>query len=170
MGAAIGLAAGKRQKNQFLVNDLSAIESGDREWKDWRKFIVMRKAKESDSITSFYLHPEDNGAISEFIPGQFLTIKLELPDRVDPVIRTYSLSDYHQSPVYYRLSIKRELAPADRNLPPGVASNFMHDCIHEDSIIWVKPPVGKFVLDLHSPKPAVLISNGVAMKFIADQL
>ena len=39
----------------------------------------------------------------------------------------------------------------------------MHDSIHEDAIIWVKPPAGKFVLDVYSPKPAVLISNGVGI-------
>jgi uncharacterized protein len=171
IGSAIGLSASKRKddesrlsdNNSSAPNDLSEVEALTSAWKDWRRFIVMRKVKESDNITSFYLHPEDNGPIPEFIPGQFLTIKLDLPDRENPVIRTYSLSDYHQSPSYYRLSIKREDAPPDTSYPPGVASNFMHDRIHEDAIILVKPPSGKFVLDLHSPKPVVLISNGVGI-------
>ncbi len=171
IGSAIGLSASKRKDDEVRLsedtlartNDLSEVEASISVWKEWRRFIVMRKVKESDNITSFYLHPEDNGPISEFVPGQFLTIKLDLPDRTEPVIRTYSLSDYHQSPIYYRLSIKREAAPPDTDVPPGVASNFMHDRIHEDAIILVKPPAGKFVLDLHSPKPAVLISNGVGI-------
>lgn len=164
IGAAIGLSSGKRNKdNEVESNDLGDRESLNSGWHDWRKFIVMRKVSESDNITSFYLHPEDNEPIPAFMSGQFLTIKLDLPERAEPVIRTYSLSDYHQSPLYYRLSIKREIAPIGTDIPPGIASNFMHDRIQEDSIIWVKPPAGKFVLNLHHPQPAILISNGVGI-------
>jgi uncharacterized protein len=163
IGAAIGLSSGKRKNAEVEPNDLADRELLNSGWHDWRKFIVMRKVTESDNITSFYLYPEDNDSIPAFMPGQFLTIKLDLPERTEPLIRTYSLSDYHQSPLYYRLSIKRELAPVDTDLPPGIASNFMHDRIQEDSIIWVKPPAGKFVLNLHQTQPAVLISNGVGI-------
>jgi uncharacterized protein len=163
IGAAIGLGAGKCQDEEDRTNNLVEVESSNQEWTDWRKFIVMGKVKESDGITSFYLHPEDNGSIPDFTPGQFLTIKLDIPGQSKPIIRTYSLSDYQQSSINYRLSIKREPAPKDLNISPGIASNFMHDSIYEDSIIWVKPPAGKFVLDVYSPKPAVLISNGVGI-------
>lgn len=171
IGAAIGLGAGKRKDEGDRLsddtlartNDLAKVESLNQEWTDWRKFIVMGKVKESDGITSFYLHPEDNGSIPDFSPGQFLTIKLDILGQSKPIIRTYSLSDYDRSSMSYRLSIKREPAPKDLNVSPGIASNFMHDSIHEDSIIWVKPPAGKFVLDVYSPKPAVLISNGVGI-------
>jgi uncharacterized protein len=171
IGAAIGLGAGKRKDEGDRLsddtlartNDLAKVESLNQEWTDWRKFIVMGKVKESDGITSFYLHPEDNGSIPDFSPGQFLTIKLDIPGQSKLIIRTYSLSDYQRSSMNYRLSIKREPAPKDLNVSPGIASNFMHDNIHEDSIMWVKPPAGKFVLDVYSPKPAVLISNGVGI-------
>jgi uncharacterized protein len=171
IGAALGLGAGKRKDERDRLpedtlartDDVIEIESSNNGWTDWRKFIVMRKVKESDGITSFYLHPEDNGAIPDFSPGQFLTLKLDIPGQLKPVIRTYSLSDYDRSLMNYRLSIKREPAAADLNVLPGIASNFMHDSIQEDSIIWVKPPAGNFVLDVDSSKPAVLISNGVGI-------
>ncbi|PZV10798.1 MAG: oxidoreductase [Pseudanabaena sp.] len=160
VGAVGGLATGK---NKSKASKSYEIESSATDWKDWRKFVVDRKVKESDSITSFYLRPLDEGILPSFIPGQFLTIQLEIPDQPKPIIRTYSLSDYIESSPYYRLSIKREPTPADTIAPPGVASNFMHDRIHESSIISVKPPAGKFVLDVNSSQPAVLISNGVGI-------
>jgi uncharacterized protein len=132
-------------------------------WKDWRNFVVIRKVKESKEITSFYLQPEDNGAIPTFHPGQFLTIKLEIPGQVRPIIRTYSLSDYAEPHAYYRLSIKREPMPSGLDVMPGIASNFMHDLIHEGSVIPAKPPSGKFILDVQKSLPAVLISNGVGI-------
>lgn len=132
-------------------------------WKDWRNFVVVRKVKESEEITSFYLQPEDGGDIPNFQPGQFLTIKLDIPEQAKSVIRTYSLSDYAEPCEYYRLSIKREPMPAGSNFMPGIASNFMHDRIQEGSIIPAKPPSGKFVLNPQKDLPAVLISNGIGI-------
>jgi uncharacterized protein len=161
VGASGGLAAGKSKSERSESPVVEA--SGGIDWKDWRKFVVDRKVKESDNITSFYLRPLDEGNIPNFIPGQFLTIQLDIPEQPKPVIRTYSLSDYIQSGSYYRLSIKREPAPPDTIAPAGIASNFMHDHVHEGSVISVKPPSGRFVLDVNSSQPAVLISNGVGI-------
>ncbi len=165
VGAIGGLALGKRAKADGVKEAEIVSESkvNSKEWKDWRKFVVARKVIESDSITSFYLKPEDGGEIPNHIPGQFLTIQLDISEQPKPIIRTYSLSDFTASAEYYRLSIKRELAPADQDVPPGISSNFMHDRIVEGSVILAKPPAGKFVLDLKSSLPAVLISNGVGI-------
>jgi len=132
-------------------------------WQDWRNFVVTRKVKESEEITSFYLQPEDQGEIPNFLPGQFLTIKLDIPGQTRPVIRTYSLSDYIEPNSYYRLSVKREPMPSGLDVPPGVASNFLHDSIQESSIIQAKPPSGRFILNVEETLPAVLISNGVGI-------
>jgi ferredoxin-NADP reductase len=132
-------------------------------WSGWRNFVVVRKVKESEEITSFYLKPDDGGPISSFQPGQFLTLNLTIPGQTKPVIRTYSLSDYPDSGDYYRLSIKREPAPKGSDVPPGLASNFMHDQIQVGSVIPVKPPAGKFVLNVHESSPILLISNGVGI-------
>lgn len=153
----------KKSVSKITENQLSQPIFDNKTWKNWRNFIVVSKVKESEEITSFYLMPEDKGEIPNFKPGQFLTIKLDIPGQDKPVIRTYSLSDYPEPCEYYRLSIKREPAPKGLDVPPGVASNFMHDYIHEGSIIPAKPPNGKFVLDVEKDIPAVLISNGVGI-------
>jgi uncharacterized protein len=165
VGAIGGLASGKKVKEDEKKATESTLENKitKKEWKDWRKFVVVRKVIESDSITSFYLKPEDGEEIPSYTPGQFLTIQLDISEQPKPIIRTYSLSDFTSSAEYYRLSIKRELAPPDQDIPPGISSNFMHDRIAEGSVILAKPPAGKFVLDLKSSLPAVLISNGVGI-------
>jgi uncharacterized protein len=163
-GAILGLLyPAKGNQSSTQVQDRSNSVSEQQTWKDWRNFVVTRKVKESEEITSFYLQPEDGGVIPDFQPGQFLTIKLSIPEHAKPVIRTYSLSDYTEPCEYYRLSIKREPMPAGTNFMPGLASNFMHDRIQIGSIISAKPPSGKFVLDPQKSLPAVLISNGVGI-------
>jgi uncharacterized protein len=165
-GAVLGLAyRRKTEEAEEKASSQNAIPMPNSEslWKEWRNFVVVRKEKESEDITSFYLKPEDGEKIPNFQPGQFLTIRLDIPGQAKPVIRTYSLSDYPESCDYYRLSIKREPAPEGLDVPPGIASNFMHDQIQEGSVIPVKPPSGQFVLNVHKAIPAVLISNGVGI-------
>jgi len=53
--------------------------------------------------------------------------------------------------------------PAGLDVPPGIASNFMHDCVDVGAVIPAKPPSGKFVLDVQKSSPAALISNGVGI-------
>ncbi|OCR00461.1 oxidoreductase [Oscillatoriales cyanobacterium USR001] len=168
-GGVFGFVYSKKGKQgQTLANDTMTPPQKTQEmdrsgWQDWRNFVVERKVEESQEITSFYLQPEDKGEIPNFQPGQFLTIKLDIPQQSRPTIRTYSLSDYSSSGQYYRLSIKREPAPKGLEVPPGVASNFMHDRIQQGSIIPAKPPSGKFALEVHQSIPIVLVSNGVGI-------
>ena len=169
IGAGLGAIAGSistatnRQQDSKDSDKQPSTSLAKIPWENWRNFVVVRKVKESEEITSFYLKPEDQGEIPNFQPGQFLTIRLDIPGQTKPVIRTYSLSDYSEPQAYYRLSIKREPMPVGSEVPPGIASNFIHDQIHEGSLILAKPPSGKFVLDLQKSTPAVLISNGVGI-------
>jgi ferredoxin-NADP reductase len=173
VGAAAGAVAGaalgggtvtpKAPPGDAIASPPVPQAQGSGDWTDWRNFRVVRRVAESQEITSFYLQPEDGQSIPGFVPGQFLTIKLNIPDQPRPVIRTYSLSDYAEQPDYYRLSIKREGSPRGQDVPPGLASNFMHDQIQVGAVIPCKPPAGKFVLDVHRHRPAVLISNGVGI-------
>jgi len=129
----------------------------------FRRFLVDRKVPESETITSFYLVPEDEGSLTEFLPGQFLTFRLTIAGQAQPLIRTYSLSD---SPGrdYYRVSIKREHSPAEQpDAPPGLASTYFHDHVEAGTLLSVGPPRGKFHLDLESDRALVLLSAGVGL-------
>lgn len=158
-GGLLGMGSAKSKPSVPHRRHLS--DSPD--WQDWREFVVTDKVRESQAIASFYLQPVEQGPLPTFQPGQFLTIKLAIPGFVKPIIRTYSLSDDPAVGVYYRLSIKRELAPKGQDLPPGIASNFMHDYIQTGSMILAKPPSGKFVVEPLHTHPIVLISNGVGI-------
>ena len=159
VGAGIGLAV--KDERSPASSSKTTISDED-VWQDWRNFKIVKKKPESKEITSFYLQPVDGAEIPNYKPGQYLTIKLDVPEQSRPVIRTYSLSDYPEAKDYYRLSIKREGSPS-QDVPPGVASNFMHDRISEGSIIPCKPPKGKFYLEVKNDTPAVLMSNGVGI-------
>lgn len=135
-------------------------------WTGLRAFRVERKVFEdrAQTICSFYLVPEDGEALPSFLPGQFLTFRLDVSPAEgasDQIIRCYSLSDAPR-PDYFRVSIKRVPAPAGRDVPPGRSSNHFHDQVAVGSVLQVRAPSGHFHID-RSDAPLVLIGGGIGI-------
>ncbi|WP_042463809.1 NO-inducible flavohemoprotein [Neobacillus dielmonensis] len=128
-------------------------------WEGFRSFVVDRKVKESEVITSFYLKPVDQKEIAGFKPGQYISIKLEIPEEKFTHIRQYSLSDA-SGKNHYRISVKKE---AGTQNPDGVVSNYLHEHINEGDTLNVSAPAGDFVLDTEKTSPLVLLSGGVGL-------
>jgi hypothetical protein len=148
-------------------------------WSGKRKFRVVRRRVENraNDICSFYLEPHDGGALPPFLPGQFLTFELNVPNHPVPVVRCYSLSDSPLVRDRYRVSIKRMGPPpkAAPDAPPGLSSSYFHDHLKEGDIVDVKAPAGGFHLDTASERPAVFIAGGIGLtpvlsmfKWLAD--
>ncbi|WP_240374776.1 NO-inducible flavohemoprotein [Bacillus piscicola] len=128
-------------------------------WDGFRTFTVMKKVPESDAITSFYLQPADGGELPYFEPGQYITVKAQIPGEEYVHLRQYSLSDAPGND-YFRISVKREEGLGD--LPDGVVSNFLHKQINEGDALELTAPAGDFYLQ-PSGRPVVLISGGVGL-------
>lgn len=131
-------------------------------WKDFRKFVVVRKEQESEVITSFYLKPQDNLPIASFLPGQYITVRAQIEGLPTTHLRHYSLSDAPDQD-YYRISVKREDAQDSKDA--GVVSSYLHKRVEVGSILDISAPAGDFVLNPASVPnlPIVLISGGVGL-------
>ena len=146
-----------------IANALRSQRQSMTAWGGHRKFVVDRKVVEAEGICSFYLKPRDTKPLPPFQPGQYLTFQLDLADQQKPCVRCYSLSDA-PDPDYYRVTIKRALSPLDSpEAPPGLASNFFHDEVEVGTVLDVKAPSGKFVLDAGDRHPVVLVGGGVGI-------
>ena len=119
-------------------------------WRGARPFRIARKVKESEEITSFHLQAEDDGPLMEFLPGQYIGLRLEINGKEER--RNYSLSAAGNGREY-RISVKRE--------PGGVVSNALHN-MPEGAIVELFAPAGEFTLTPGN-KPLVLISGGVGI-------
>jgi nitric oxide dioxygenase len=128
-------------------------------WEGYRNFIVEKKVKESDEVTSFYLKPEDGEAIATYNAGQYLTIKAKVPGEQYTHIRHYSLSNPPGNG-YYRISVKRE--DEHDTSPEGIVSNYLHNQIQTRDTLPFSAPAGDFVLQ-HDGLPVVLISGGIGI-------
>ena len=140
----------------------------ERAWKGFRNFIVDKKVPESQTITSYYLVPEDGEPLPVYMPGQFLTFRLSIPGLPKPVIRNYSLSESPSHPEYYRVTIKREPHPEEPEVMSG--SNYFHDLVEPGTRLQVAASRGDFFLNPQEETPVVLISGGVGLTPLISML
>ncbi|HLW63317.1 MAG TPA: NO-inducible flavohemoprotein [Flavobacterium sp.] len=135
-------------------------------WTGWRTFIVKSKVEESSEITSFYLKPKDGKEIPDHLPGQYLSIKVFLPELNLEQIRQYSISCAPNGE-YFRISVKRE---SGANIAVnGMISNYLHDHINEENEVALSAPAGNFVLKDNDNKK-VFISGGIGQTPLLSML
>lgn len=138
-------------------------------WQGFKPFVIARREPASDNIVSLYLEPADAQPLAPHEPGQYVTIRATLPDG-ERVMRNYSLSNAPGTP-YYRISVKRETAPAN-DAPNGVFSHYLHAHLKAGDRVELSPPCGEFTLALPTDedKPLVFIAGGVGVTPLVSML
>ncbi|TGJ76297.1 hypothetical protein E0Z10_g10894 [Xylaria hypoxylon] len=135
------------QRKATTMNDKQ--REGQNAWKGFRDMRVSSIVDEGGEIKSFYLDAVDGRPLANYLPGQFLTVRLP-----DGTTRNWTISDWEgDEPSYYRLSIRKA----------GVASKWMHDVCNLNTILSVRSPAGRFSLDRNSILRQVYISAGIGI-------
>lgn len=135
-------------------------------WSGWRPFVIERKHVESPEVTSFYLRPADKGAVSGYKSGQFISVRVFLPELGIFQPRQYSLSRAPSDDGMLRISVKR--VDACDQAPAGLVSTHLHG-LAEGSVIDVSAPTGEFHLK-DGDNPLVLVSAGIGITPILAML
>lgn len=135
-------------------------------WQGYRAFRVAERVVEDaeQSVCSFSLVPEDGLALPKFLPGQFLTFRLDLATASgssEQIVRCYSLSDAPRHDKY-RISIKRASAPRGSDAPAGRSSTYFHDQVGVGDLLQIRAPAGHFHID-RGTSPVVLIGGGIGI-------
>lgn len=131
-------------------------------WNGYRRFVIDRKEPESEIVTSFYLKPADDQPLPKYLPGQYITVRLDHPTTPTSP-RNYSLSDRPGND-YFRISVKREPALAD-GAPNGLISNYLHDGLDVGDSLDVGPPCGEFTIDpaATNGRPIAFLAGGIGV-------
>lgn len=144
----------------LMANALIAIErrlSEERGGGGWREWEVIERVEETADVATFRLRPTDDGPVPAFRAGQYVSVRVELPDGARQ-IRQYSLSSAPGSPVR-QIGVKRIHGGAT---PDGEVSNHLHAHIHEGSRLWLSDPYGDLTLDADDA-PLLLASAGIGV-------
>src|SRR5699024_11224174 len=104
--------------------------------------------------TSFYLKPYDNNVLAEYETGQYLTIRVKIPNEEYTQIRHYTISAAPGSDTY-RISVKKETDFT----PNGKVSTYLHDLVNVGDTIEARAPAVKFDVD-DDKRPVTLIGGG----------
>ncbi|KAI5460223.1 globin-like protein [Mariannaea sp. PMI_226] len=136
-------------------------------WPGWRKFRIDRKVAESENVCSFYLVAHDRKPIPTFLPGQYVSVSVHLPELGHDQARQYSLSDAPGK--YYRITVKRDEGASRTNAAsmryhnPGVVSTMLLD-LPVGSTVSLSNPSGEFCLDpTASSVPLVFASADIGI-------
>lgn len=122
-------------------------------WKGWKCFKIIKKVQESKEVISFYLQPVDGSTLPFYQAGQYITLKVFVPELGYKQPRQYSLSDCSNSS-YFRISVKKEYQ--------GYVSNTLHHHLNIDDEIEISAPTGCFNIIEPSQK-SIFISGGVGL-------
>ncbi|MXN65513.1 2Fe-2S iron-sulfur cluster binding domain-containing protein [Stappia sp. GBMRC 2046] len=141
-------------------NEAAAALEAEKSRNIYRSYRVARIVQESSTIRSFHLEPADGGGRPAFEAGQFLPIRLRLPDG-ELACRTYTLSSAPGDKLF-RISVKREAE--------GKVSRHLHDHVSEGDTIEALSPRGRFTPDTSHDRPIVLISAGVGVTPMVSML
>ena len=143
--------------NRYFNND----KNDDGDDFAYRKFEVVKKQKENDVVTSFYLKPVNGSKVKTHKAGQFISVKpIKSGENADQV-RQYSLS-MKPGEDFYRISVKRE--------DKGIISRYLHENINAGDIIDITNPLGEFYLKEDKKKPLVLLSGGIGVTPVMSML
>ena len=134
------------------------MEAQENSWSFFKEFVIIRKEKESENITSFYLKPADGKHVPSYQPGQYISVRMSIPGEPYLFNRQYSLSQAAQEDEF-RISVKRD---AD-NDPNGRVSVYLHDEMNIGDRFEVSAPAGEFVLDTEKVTPVAFVSGGVGI-------
>ncbi len=116
----------------------------------WQPFRVRNRIDEAGDVAAISLEPLMPGHLPKFMPGQYLSI------RMDGIERSYSLTnaatDY---PDHYALGVRR--------VDGGALSKKIWDTARPGAIFEIKRPSGTFVLPTAPDFPVVLIAGGIGI-------
>jgi glycine betaine catabolism B len=104
---------------------------------------------ETHDVKSFYFKPL-KPRLFKFLPGQFLTLELEING--EAINRCYTISSTPTRPHTISITVKRQ--------PNGVVSNWLHDNMQLSKQISVLAPAGEFTCTNHQTSKYLFLSGG----------
>ncbi|KAF2023936.1 globin-like protein [Setomelanomma holmii] len=167
------------QLANLMIGKEDALYKEAKEWDDWRDFKIVKKEKEAEQITSFYLSPVDEGfMLPTYKLGNYVSVQVFV-DELDGGVwqaRQYSLSDAPGKP-YLRISVKKEpgleIGEPKHLTHAGYISNLLHEKKEVGDVVCVSHPFGDFFFDEQNDNtdaPVVLISAGVGLTCLTSIL
>ncbi|MFC5905882.1 globin domain-containing protein [Streptacidiphilus monticola] len=132
----------------------------------WRPWQVVERRQETPNTISFLLRPADGRPAPRARAGQYVSVRLRMPDGIHQ-LRQYSLSsDPGSDTDLRRITVKRVTGESG---PDGEVSHLLHTAVRDGDTLVLSAPFGDVVLD-ETDQPLVLASAGIGCTPIVGML
>lgn len=111
--------------------------------------LCCQVRQETHDVKSFIFRPRTPGLV-RFLPGQFLTLELEIDG--ETINRCYTISSSPTRPDTLSITVKR--------VPGGTVSNWLHDNLTAGMSVRALGPSGEFACALHPAGKYLFLSGG----------
>lgn len=126
-------------------------------WTGWRPFVVNAKFHESEERMAFHLYPADGGPVADHLPGQYLSLRLFVPDLNLLQPCQYRIANAPNQ-AYYCILAKR---PLNQGATNNLVNNQLLNGVHEGDRIEVSAPAGVATAPTDTLNPAQRSGKGV---------
>ena len=123
-----------------------------------RSYRVVRRIEETADVVSLVLEPADGGSLPAIVPGQYVSVFVDLPDGGRQP-RQYTVSSTRHGT---RLMITVRRVRGVDGAPDGQVSSFLHDQVRVGDLLDVSAPAGDFFVD-DSDSPVLLATAGAGI-------
>ena len=131
----------------------------------WRTWEVVGRHEETADVLSFVVKRTDPRPTKASLPGQYVSLKKEMPDGVHQ-LRQYSLTKADDGD-HRHFAVKR--VSGLNGAPDGEMSNLLHSSLQVGDRVQLSAPFGDVVLN-YSNRPVVLASAGIGITPMAGML
>ncbi len=123
-----------------------------------RPYRVVRRIEETHDVVSLVLEPDDGCPLPPIVPGQYVSVFVDLPDG-DRQPRQYTVSS---TATGTRLQITVSRVTGVGGAPDGRVSSYLNDHARVGDVFDVSTPAGDFVLE-EADGPLLLASAGAGI-------
>ncbi|MFE2584338.1 globin domain-containing protein [Streptomyces sp. NPDC059378] len=149
------LMAGALISREALLYQDAGVQPGG----SLRPWTVVERRTETSDTVSFLLRPADGEPAPRARAGQYVSVRVRMPDGVHQ-LRQYSLSSDPGGELR-RITVKR--AAGEGGEPDGEVSTLLHETLGEGDELLLSAPFGDVFLDdpADAVTPVVLVSAGI---------
>jgi len=123
-----------------------------------RPYRVVRRTEETADVISLVLEPDDGYPLPEIVPGQYVSVFVDLPGGARQP-RQYTVSS---TAFGNRLQLTVRRVRGTDGAPDGMVSTFLHDHVRVGDRLELSAPAGDFVVET-SDSPLLLASAGAGI-------